>query len=414
MHTPGERKFLAPRPSETIDDVDPRETPGGGPSQKIESIASMARTVAHDFNNLFCTILLYAELVQSRLPPDDPAHAWVEEIKKVGRRAAPLTGKLSDFCRVEVSRPEPQDLSSLVIDNGKMIRRLLGADINVEFKLAPALGPVMADPGDVAQVVLNLVLNVRDAIPRGGRLTVETRYVELTARELDRLGMRPGPYVLLSVGDTSCRMTDDARAQPDESFFTGKERDEASGLGLAKVCGLVRQFGGYMTVHRERGHDATCRVYFPQADAKAGTRESSSGGFSERVFSGAVTVLLAEDSADIRVLVRDILRTLGYAVLEASCGGEALRTVERHTGPIHLLVTDIAMPGGMSGIEMSKKLTMLYPGMKLLFLSGYPGDMNGSKGPMTEENFLAKPFSLENLANKIREVLARNASGGFV
>jgi two-component system, cell cycle sensor histidine kinase and response regulator CckA len=403
------RRSSSPELRLAIHEVDPSEEQGGQQDEQIETIAQMAATMTQDFNNALCAIFLYAELVQSRLPPDEPVHQWVEEIKKTGRLATSLTGKLRDFCREEVLQPETLDLSSVVIDNGKMLRSLLGPNIELEFRLAAALAPVTADLREVGQVILNLALYARDAMPKGGRIKIETSHVELGAHEHVRKGTSPGSYVLLTVSHNSCGMSDDVPRHLGAAFFTHKRRDERTGLALAKVCGLVQQSGGHINMNSEPGGGSTFRVYYPDAAVMEPAPES----FPPEIPSDRPTVLLAEDNVDIRILVREVLCTLGYTVLEAGCGPEALRLAQDNRGRIHLLVTDIVMRGGLSGIELAKRLMELHPSVKLLFLSGYPGIMNGPLALVSEENFLPKPFSVEALAGKVQEVLERDMSGGL-
>jgi CheY-like chemotaxis protein len=259
-------------------------------------------------------------------------------------------------------------------------------------------------------VILKLALYARDAMPQGGRLRIETSLVEVGDSEHFRMGMPAGCYVLLTLSHNAYPVTREARAQPDEPHIAGRTAGERSGLRLATVCGLVQKLGGHIAVTGEPGGGRTFRVYFPGS----GARGPSSIEASPEVPGGVETVLLVEDSVDIRALVQGILSTLGYAVLEASTGPEALKLAECHTGRIHLLVTDIAMPEGVSGTDLAKQLIDMYPGVKVLFITAYAGVANGPSGLVREGNFLAKPFSLETLASKVRQVLESSRSGSFI
>ncbi len=298
------------------------------------------------------------------------------------------------------------DLNAVVADTEKMLRRMIGED--VRLATAPGLGlwPVRADPGQVEQVLMNLAVNARDAMPTGGRLTIETRNVELDD-EYARAnpGARPGPHVLLAVSDTGCGMTDEVKARAFEPFFTTKGPGKGTGLGLATVYGIVAQSGGHVGIYSEAGARTTFKVYLPRAEGPVGGSKLKSGVLPPP--RGAETVLLVEDDPGVRALSRHILAGCGYTVLEAGNGDEAAQAAVRHAGPIHLLVTDVVMPG-QGGREVAEQLLERHPGLKVLYVSGYTDDAVVRHGVLHEAvNFLQKPFTPTGLAHKVREVLDR-------
>jgi two-component system cell cycle sensor histidine kinase/response regulator CckA len=371
-------------------------------AQKMEAVGRLAGGVAHDFNNLLTVINGYSEMVRDRLPPGDPARELVAEIARAGERAAGLTRQLLAFSRQQLVVPQVLDLNALVADTEKMLRRLIGEDVELAVDLEPDLGHVEADPGQIEQVLMNLAVNARDAMPQGGRLTIQTRNIRIDAAE-SRPGGRPGPYVLLAVSDTGCGMSEGTQARLFEPFFTTKGPGRGTGLGLATVYGIVQQSGGHIDVESARGQGTTFRIYLPRVEALAPTRKSHQGVRLRP--GGRETVLLVEDEAAVRALVRVVLREGGYTVLEARHGVEALRLAEQHTGPIHLLLSDVVMPE-LGGRELADRLAALRPGLKILYLSGYTDDAVLRHGVQeAEAALLQKPFTPDALALKVREVL---------
>ncbi len=373
-------------------------------AQKMEAVGQLAGGIAHDFNNLLQVIAGYSELLLARLVPGDPLRAEIEMIKKAGDRAASLTRQLLAFGRRQVLAPKVLDLNTVVSDMGQMLRGLIGEDIDLVTALRPGLGRVKADPGQIEQVILNLAANARDAMPGGGKLTIETGNVDLDevcARQCP--DARPGPYVALVISDTGCGMNAETRAHLFEPFFTTKRQGQGTGLGLATVYGIVTQSGGCVSVSSEPGRGSTFRVYLPRVE------EAVEAGQPDRCLVGlpqdTEVVLLVDDEEMVRSLVRAILQKDGYTVLEAASGAEALQVSERHEGPIHLMVTDVMMPQ-MNGRELAERLTPLRPSMKVLYMSGYTEDEVIRQGVLeTDMAFLQKPFAPNDLVHKVHEML---------
>jgi PAS domain S-box-containing protein len=372
-------------------------------SQKMEAVGQLAGGIAHDFNNLLTVINGYSDLLLGNLPPGDPGRAVVEEIYKAGERAALLTRQLLAFSRRQVVEPRVIDLNGVVGEAARMLRRLVGEDITLTVVPAADLGRVRADPGQVEQVLLNLVVNARDAMARGGHLTIETADVDLDGRYArSHLEVRPGRYAMLAVSDTGVGMDEATKARIFEPFFTTKG-DKGTGLGLATVYGIVKQAGGSLYVYSEPGRGTTFKVYLPVVDRGAAADQSEAD--PERHLHGTGTVLLVEDEPAVRALSRMVLEMYGYTVLEAANGGEALRVGGAHAGPIHLLVTDVVMPG-MGGREVAERLRPRLPDMRVLYVSGYTDDAVVRHGVLAAETaFLQKPFTPVTLAAKVREVL---------
>jgi signal transduction histidine kinase len=373
-------------------------------AQKMEAVGRLAGGVAHDFNNMMTIVTGYSEVLLARLPPEDPARDLVQQIKKAGERCAALTGQLLAFSRKQLFTLKVLDLNTVLADLGKMLRPLLGEDIDLVTVPGPALGQVRADPGQMEQVIVNLALNARDAMPRGGRLTIETRNVTLDAAFARvRPEVRPGRYVLLTVSDTGCGMDQATQAHLFEPFFTTKEAGKGTGLGLATVYGIIKQSNGFIYASSELGRGTTFTIYLPRLEEPAPVFQPA----PETALppGGPETVLLVEDEPGVRALLRHVLLMNGYSVLEAGHGGEALRVSEHYAGPLHLLITDVVMPE-MSGGELAARLKQLRPDLKVLFLSGYTEDAVVRHGVSEAESaFLQKPFSLPVLARKVREVL---------
>ena len=373
-------------------------------AQKMEAIGRLAGGVAHDFNNLLTVISGYSELLQYRLETDQPLHKYAEHIKEAGDRATALTRQLLAFSRQQVLRPLVLDLNRAVEDLMQMLTRLIGEHIDLRVHLAPDPAFIKADPGQIEQVLLNLVLNARDAMPDGGNLTIETVNLELDEAASQRLGTAAGPCVQLLVTDTGCGMDEATQARMFEPFFTTKDLGKGTGLGLATVYGIVIQSQGAITVESSPGQGARFTIYFPKSDLSAEDREADKGGNMEPAI-GSETILVVEDQDDVRGFLRNLLRLYGYDVLEASGGSEAMAICREHAGKIHLVVTDVVMPG-MSGRELAERVAEEHPAMKVLLISGYTDDPSiQSGGAQAGLAFLQKPFSPIALTQRIREVL---------
>ncbi|MCA1957455.1 MAG: PAS domain S-box protein [Nitrospira sp.] len=376
-------------------------------SQKMEAIGRLAGGVAHDFNNLLTVIRGYSELILTRLPQGDPMRRDMEEVKKAADRAAGLTKQLLAFSRRQIVSAKVVDLNAVIKNMDGMLRRLVGEDIiEVWTDLEEEVWPIKADPGQIEQVIMNLAVNARDAMPTGGRLTIETRNVTV-AKETRRgkVTLEEGAYVMLAIKDSGHGMSEEVQAHLFEPFFTTKESGKGTGLGLSTVYGIVRQSGGLIGIESEPGRGTTCTIFFPRLVEGAQESESPQQGVGgER---GHETILLVEDDPGVRGLVQETLRMNGYHVLVARHGIEALLVGTKHVGPIHLLITDVVMPQ-MSGPEVADKLAELRPEAKVLYMSGYPDHPVFKKGEVNlETNFLQKPFTPVNLAQKVREVLDR-------
>jgi PAS domain S-box-containing protein len=382
-------------------------------AQKMEAVGRLAGGVAHDFNNLLTVIHLSTRLLQRQLRPEDPLWQHVQRIQDAGRRAANLTRQLLAFSRKEIVDPIVLDLNDLLGELDKMLRRLISEDIELTTRLAGDLWPVKIDPTQVEQVVVNLAVNARDAMPGGGKLTLETANVTLDAAYAARhLEVAPGEYVLLAVSDTGVGMDDKVKAHLFEPFFTTKERGKGTGLGLATVFGIVKQNGGYIGVYSEPGQGATFKVYLPRVSAGA---PAPVPPVPQPAARGSETLLLVEDEPMLQEIVCDTLQGQGYSVLTASDGVEALQVAEAHEGPIHLLLTDVVMPR-LGGKALADRLRPRRPEMRVLFISGYTDNAIVHHSVLAEGvHFLSKPFELEALAHKVREVLdaaERPAVGG--
>jgi two-component system cell cycle sensor histidine kinase/response regulator CckA len=373
-------------------------------AQKMEAFGQLAGGVAHDFNNLLTVINGYGEIVRDALPEGDPNRDFVVEITRAGERAAALTRQLLAFSRKQVIATTVLDLNAVVADAEKYLTRLIGEDIDLVCRLQPDLGRVETDAGQIDQVLMNLVINARDAMPTGGKLTVETRNVELDENYAAwHAEARPGRHVLLTVSDSGCGMTDEVKARIFEPFFTTKEKGRGTGLGLAMVFGFVKQSGGNVEVYSEPGVGTSFKIYLPRVEAALADRKADTGLIRAR--RGTETILLAEDEASVRALTRIVLQGNGYEVLESSDAYEAVRIATEARRPIHLFLTDVVMPG-MGGRQLAERLQPLHPEMKVLYLSGYPDDAVVRHGILHESvNFLQKPFSTAALAEKVRQVL---------
>ena len=374
-------------------------------AQKMEAVGRLAAGVAHDFNNLLTAILGTTDLMIEDLPADHPDREGLLDIRGAAERAAVLTRQLLTFSRQQVVSPRVLRLNDLVTDLVKLLRRLLGEDVTIATGLPPDCGSVNADPGQLEQVLVNLAVNARDAMPNGGRLTLETRNVDLDGDyPTERVTIPAGRYVMLAVTDTGTGMDAKTKARIFEPFFTTKAVGKGTGLGLATVYGVVQQSGGYIWLYSELGHGTSFKIYLPRVDAaesQAAVEEPAPG-----TLDGSETVLVAEDEEAVRQIIAKVLEARGYCVLIARDAIEALALAEAHgAAPIDLLVTDVVMPD-MNGRELSRRLTEARPNLKTLYLSGYTDDAILHRGVLQEGvAFLQKPFSLGAFARKVRDVI---------
>ncbi len=373
-------------------------------AQKMEAIGRLAGGVAHDFNNLLTVITGYSQLLGETLMPEDPARGLVDEIAKAADRAAALTRQLLAFSRKQMLATRVLDLNTVVTDMQKMLQRLIGEDIKLVTALDGALAPVKVDPGQIEQVIMNLAVNARDAMPDGGTFTIETINTELDEIYTSAYPeLRPGAYVLLAVSDTGCGMDDTVKARLFEPFFTTKEVGKGTGLGLATVYGIVKQSGGHIAVYSEVGHGTTFKVYLPLAEGTVAPQAAAAA--RDQLTPGTETVLLVEDEDRVRVLTRRVLEKNGYKVVEALNGAEALRYFDGNPEPVDLIITDVVMPE-MSGPQLAQQIRLRQPDLKVLFLSGYTDSALSHNGVLNmEKNFLQKPFTPDSLARKVREIL---------
>jgi len=373
-------------------------------AHKMEAIGRLAGGVSHDFNNLLAVILGYSDLVLDALPPDHPAVKKVEMIRKAGTSAADLTRQLLAFSRQQMLQPRVLNVRDIVERTQELLSRLIGEDIQFSTSLEPSLGCVRADPGQIEQVLVNLIVNARDAMPQGGRLTIEARNVVLDDSYVDEhKPVIPGPYVLLAVEDAGCGMDRKTQSRIFDPFFTTKALGKGTGLGLATVYGIVKQSGGYIWVYSELGEGTVFKVYLPRVEQDA--QETEPTDPVQLITQNCETILLAEDSASLREMAREYLSSVGYTILEAASGEEALQKAKDFDGTIHLLLTDVVMPG-MSGPDLARQIVSLRPRMKLIFVSGYTGDAIARQGVLDPSVvFIQKPYRPKALARKIREVL---------
>jgi len=381
-------------------------------AQKLEAVGRLAGGVAHDFNNLLTAIQGHAEVLAEVVAEDGPARADLDQIRRAAERAARLTNQLLTFSRRQVLQPRILDLDAVIRDLAPMLRRLIGEDIALHVDTAAAHGYVKADPGQIEQVIMNLVVNARDAMPNGGRLGIGTRIVRVGEDEArQNAHTRPGEYVLLVITDTGTGMDPETQARIFEPFFTTKELGKGTGLGLSTVYGIVQQSGGFIEVESRTGRGTSFSVYLPRAEgepeggaATGGCDPHGSGAAADGAPVGHETVLLVEDEPAVRELVRKVLQRQGYTVLVAADGAEAIRLAETRREPIQLLLTDVIMPE-MSGRELAERLIAARPGLRVLFISGYTEDIMASGLPDARVDLLEKPFSPTVLARKVREVL---------
>ena len=373
-------------------------------SQKMEAIGQLAGGVVHDFNNLLIAINGYCELALQKLKAEDPLWGDINQIKKAGERAASLIHQLLAFTRNQVLQPKVLDLNSVISELEKMLRRLIGEDIELRTVLRPELGNIKADLGQIEQVIMNLAVNARDAMPNGGTLTIETQEMDLEGEYCEHnLCMKPGRYIMLAVSDTGSGMDKCTQERIFEPFFTTKETGKGTGLGLSTVYGIVKQSGGNICVYSKLGQGTTFKICLPRINdvEREDERRIKDGEFVK----GTKTILLAEADELLRKFTRDILEKLRYQVLEASNVDTALIACECFQGPIHLLISDIIMPG-MHARELASRLGQLRPKMKTLYISGYAENaIAPHRISDSEMAFLQKPFTPDELARKVREVL---------
>jgi len=373
-------------------------------AQKIDSMGRLAGGVAHDFNNILTAIRGYAELMLLELAPGDPMRSSVTEISRAGERAADLTRQLLAFSRRQLLQPRVLALNSLIADSIKMLQRLLGEDIELVTLLDPELGHVKADAGQMEQVILNLALNARDAMPQGGKLTLETRNVILQEEYAQKhFSLQPGSYIMMTISDIGCGMDPHTLSHIFEPFFTTKEPGKGTGLGLSTVYGIVQQSGGSIWVYSEPGRGTTFKIYLPRIEEpldEAGEKRIESDNPR-----GSETILVVEDDEIVRKLTCQALRRYGYQVIEAANGIEALLSCEKYPEPIPLMITDVVMPQ-ISGPELATRLRLLHPETQVLYISGYTDDAVVRHGLLDAAlYFLQKPFTPGALVHKVRDIL---------
>lgn len=376
-------------------------------SQKMEAVGRLAGGVAHDFNNLLTAITGYADLLLARLRAGDPLRRHAEEIRKAAERATTLTSQLLAFSRQQVLQPKVLDLNTIIRNVGQMLHRLIGEHIELVMTLDPALGRVRADPGQIEQAITNLVVNARDAMPGGGRLTIATANEVLDDKHpREQLAATsPGTYATFSVIDTGCGMNAEVQSHLFEPFFTTKEQGRGTGLGLPTVYGIVKQSGGYIFVESQVGRGSTFQIYLPLVQEKAEVVDLAIGPGAGSIPRGTETILVVEDEDVVRELVREVLEMQGYNVLQASNADEAIAICRGHSGQIHMVLTDVVMPG-LAGPALVDRLVALRPGLRSVLMSGYTESAvqrPSAFDPGT--SFLQKPFTPESLAKKVRDVL---------
>jgi CheY-like chemotaxis protein len=360
--------------------------------------------VAHDFNNLLSVILGYNEMLRDRVRRDGEAMEYSDEVLHAAERASALTNQLLAFSRRQVAVPRVVDLNDIVRGIDKMLRRIIREDVQLEARLSPGIPTVKVDPSHIDQVIMNLAVNSRDAMPNGGKLTIETAEVELTAEYAGRhLGAEPGTYVMLAVSDTGCGIDEATKAHLFEPFFTTKEQGKGTGLGLSIVYGIVKQNGGDILVYSELGRGTTFKIYLPAVMEAAEVARRANEGPSVALETG--TILVVEDDPQVRTMTRTILVRLGYHVLVAESADDALRIVSGHEGPLDLLLTDVVMPR-MSGPELARQVQTARPGARVLFMSGYTDNAVTDLGNLAADTpFIQKPFTSTVLSRKVLEVL---------
>ena len=380
-------------------------------AQKMEAVG-LSGGIAHDFNNLLGVIIGYSEILQEKLQSTNPLRGSVDEILAAGRRAATLTRQLLAFSRQQVLEPKVLNLNAVLKDMGNMLPRMIGEDIDLSMVLGTALGRVKADQGQIEQIVMNLAVNARDAMPDGGKLFIETTNAEIDVTFAKRYSypVQQGSYVLLTVSDTGTGMDAAIQAHIFEPFFTTKEKGKGTGLGLATAYGIVKQSGGYIDVYSEVGTGTTFKIYLPRVHDPVESQKLPESDLMKS--RGSETILLVEDETSLRTLTRNLLELSGYTVLEANNGNEAIHISQQHTGPLQLLLTDVVMPG-MNGRVLAGHITTQRPPIKVVYMSGYTGQAVGAHGALEEGSFfLQKPFSRDGLVSKVRQALDSGTAKG--
>ena len=378
-------------------------------AQKMEAVGQLAGGVAHDFNNLLMVIMGYADVLADRMEKEDPLRKKAEEIHKAGQRAASLTGQLLAFSRQQVLQPSVLNLNSVVADVKEMLGRLIRENIELATMLDPRLGRIKADQGQIEQVIVNLAVNARDAMPHGGKLTIETANVEVDEAYARQHGhIPPGSFIMLTVTDTGIGMDIETQSHIFEPFFTTKARGKGTGLGLATVYGVVKQSGGFIWVYSEVGHGTTFKILLPEVEEREPVSVQSTS--PDQPWRGAETILLVEDDASLRELVLNLLNEQGYTILEAANGLEALNIARQSDRKIDLLLTDVVMPG-LSGPQLADELASVHPEAKILYMSGYTEFAAGhTQISQRAQQLLHKPFTRQDLARKVREALQANCA----
>ncbi|MGD1024492.1 MAG: ATP-binding protein [Candidatus Sulfotelmatobacter sp.] len=383
-------------------------------SQKMEAVGRLAGGIAHDFNNLLMVISGYSEFLLDRLGPDPALRGPAQEIAGAAQRASSLTRQLLAFSRKQMMAPKILDLNEVITENLKMLTRVIGEDIDLVMVPAATLGAVRADAGQIDQVIMNLAVNARDAMPSGGKLTIETSNVSLD-EEYSRFHapLRPGDYVMLTISDTGMGMDSETQSHIFEPFFTTKG-PKGTGLGLSTVYGIIKQSGGYIWVYSESGKGTTFKIYLPRVPERAESPAAVSTAESVATEPGTETILLVEDETNLRYLARQFLEKQGYRVIEAADGAVAMQIAVAHEGMIHLLLTDVIMPG-MNGRELAQRISEIRPNTKVLYMSGYTENVIGHNGTLDAGvRLLQKPFTLRELKSKVREVLDSTPIGSEV
>ncbi|MBI4676741.1 MAG: response regulator [Elusimicrobia bacterium] len=372
-------------------------------SQKLEAVGRLAGGVAHDFNNLLTTIMGNCEFLLEATAAGDPKRKDLEEIRAAGQKAAALTRQLLAFSRKQILQLKVLDLNAVVADSERLLRRLIGEDIALRVAMGKDLPPIKADPGQIEQVVMNLAVNARDAMPRGGKLTIATsNYVVDENHPRVEFDVKPGPHVMLSVSDTGCGMDETVRPRIFEPFFTTKELGKGTGLGLSTVYGIVKQSAGCVCVQSRPGEGTTFKICFPAA---SGPAEPLAKEAAPRSLKGSETILVVEDDEKVRALVKRILSSRGYLVLAAADGDEALRISAERRDAIHLVITDVVMPR-MSGADLAREIRKSRPMAKVLYLSGYTDDVIAERGILKPGiRLLQKPFDADILCRRVREAI---------
>ena len=373
-------------------------------AQKMEAVGRLAGGMAHDFNNLLMVISGYAEVMTDQIDPDSPLYGKVTAIQQAADRATTLTRQLLAFSRKQILELKVVDLNAIVADMERLLRPLIGENIELITRLGNGLGRTRADAGQIEQVIMNLVVNAKDAMPSGGKIQIQTANVDLNdTYRREHTYIQPGPYVMLAVGDSGSGMDKETLARIFEPFFTTKEKGKGTGQGMSTVYGIVKQSGGYIFAHSELGHGTTFRIYLPCVEDSA--QPASLTGSESSAGKGSETVLLVEDEDSVRSLVRETLEMRGYKIIEAENGEQALQVAEAYPGDIQLMITDVVMPG-IGGRELARQLSKSRPHTRVLFLSGYAEDAILHEGGLESGTaFLQKPFTLQNLARRVREVL---------